>query len=71
MAKAFDPATHRRLRKYQIRSAPQGWWARVPYGTWNHFVTWDQAATWLDIKHQARLIRAAKRESRERASRSS
>jgi hypothetical protein len=64
---AFNPATHRRLRKYQIRHAPKGWWARVPYGSWRWFETWDLAVLWLRVRHEERTIEAEKKARRESA----
>jgi len=61
----FDPSTHRRLRKYQIRHAPEGWWARVPYGMWQWFETWDLAALHLSIRHEERRLKEERRARRE------
>lgn len=68
MPKAFDPSTHARLRRYQLRAAPNGWWARVPYGTWRWFPSWGLAALWLATKHEERRIQAERRERRQRES---
>lgn len=69
--KPFNPATHTRLRKYQIHSGPEGWWARVPYGSYRWFETWDLAVLYLRTRHEERAIEAERRERRERDARSS
>jgi hypothetical protein len=64
---AFNPATHRRLRKYQIRYVAGYWLARVPYGTWRRFDTWSLAVLWLRVRHEERTIEAEKKARRESA----
>lgn len=60
----FDPSTHTRLRKYQIRYVAGYWIARVPYGSWRRFDTWGLATLWLRVRHEERLIQAEKRARR-------
>lgn len=59
-------AGHARLRKYQVKYVAGWWLARVPYGSWNRFVTWDQAALYLTNRHEAKMIDAARRAQRAR-----
>jgi len=66
MSRAFDPTTHARLRKYQVRHAPEGWWGRVPYGSWRWYETWDLAVLDLSIRHEARRLKEERRVRRER-----
>lgn len=61
-------AGHATLKRYQLRGIGGQWKARVPYGTWRIFGTWDEAAGWLTEKHGQRVANATRRE---RASRSS
>lgn len=61
-------AGHAKLRKYQIKYRAGWWLARVPYGSWNRFETWEAASAWLTQRHGARAHNARRRE---RASRSS
>lgn len=61
-------AGHAALKRYQLKAIGGMWKARVPYGTWKIFSTWDEAAGWLTEKHGQRVANATRRE---RVSRSS
>jgi len=65
---SFDPKTHKKLRRYQIRATPDEgqfrWWARVPYGTWNAFLSWEDASRWLTQKHGQRVAKARRESER-------
>lgn len=54
-------AGHAKLRKYAIRYVAGYWIARVPYGSWRRFDTWDLAVLWLRVRHEERTIEAEKR----------
>lgn len=50
-----------KISKYVIHGARHGatlytpahtvWWARVPWGTFNRFASWEEAAAWLTMRH--------------------
>lgn len=61
-------AGHAKLRKYQIKCRAGWWLARVPYGSWNRFETWEAASAWLTQRHGQRVANSRRRE---RVSRSS
>lgn len=50
--------TTAKIQKYVIHSALVGdqfvWWARVPYGTFQPFSTWSEAADFLKLRHHLR-----------------
>jgi hypothetical protein len=51
-----------KISKYVIHGARHGgfenipaytvWWARVPWGTFTRFESWQEAATWLALRYQ-------------------
>ncbi len=57
-------AGHAKLRKYQVKYVAGWWLARVPYGSWTRFVTWDHAASYLTNRHEAKMIDEARRAQR-------
>ena len=56
-------SAHRRLHKYQLMGIGGYWKARVPYGTWRIFGTWEEGRAWLTEKHGVRVHRRSQRES--------
>lgn len=52
-----------KMGKYAIRSIPipaltgmdRTWLARIPYGTWQMFTSWEGAAAWLWAEHRAHV----------------
>lgn len=64
-------AAHAKLRRYAIKSREDlgdwVWWARVPYGTWRMFHSWEDAADWLRYKHGQRVAKNARRDALSRS----
>lgn len=52
-----------KMGKYAIRTIPipaltgmrHTWLARMPYGTWQMFTSWEGAAAWLWSEHRAHI----------------
>jgi hypothetical protein len=59
---------HARLKRYQLLGCGGCWKARVPYGTWRIFETWEEARDWLTERHGQRVANSRRQE---RVSRSS
>jgi hypothetical protein len=59
-------AGHAKLKRYQLLSIAGAWKARVPYGSWRIFESWDEAAAWLTERHGQRVANATRQEQRAR-----
>jgi hypothetical protein len=56
-------AAHATLGKYQLVSIGAWWKARVPYGTWRIFYTWEEGRDWLAERHGEREAKRARVDS--------
>ena len=58
--------TKRKIEKYVIHGdwSTRTWWARVPWGTFQPFSSWDEAAAYLAVRHRLKTEHKPYRRSR-------